>query len=47
MVSSKGAPWLSKWEKTYSRKFKEALLVFWKEKEINRALVLGKIAVNW
>jgi hypothetical protein len=47
MVSSKGASWLSRWENMYSKKFKETLLVFWKEKEINLALVLGKIAVNW
>jgi len=56
MASWKGAPWLSRWENMYSRKLREALLVFWKEKEINLALVpwpvtcqdrLGKIAVNW
>jgi len=47
MASSKGAAWLSRWENTYSKKLREALLVFWKEKEINLALVLGKIAVNW
>ncbi len=39
MVFLKGAPRLSRGEKTYSKKFKEALL----EKEINRALVGCKL----
>lgn len=39
IVSSKGVPWLSKWEKMYYRKFKDTLLVFWKGREMNRALV--------